>query len=162
MTFELETREVLKYLVFLYPVIHIGFGILIHRIALREYQDQVSGVDLSALFFHRLVYGLPHRVIMALVIMPLMVITYLLVNGLSHLAINKKAINWPKNAKYLGYYPAKIVQGEGGALWVWNGIIAIGVALDIAFGWSAFIPLTIIYIVACLVAYCPFLLSIKK
>lgn len=143
-----------------YAVVHFMFGFILHRVALKDYlatnekhknsdkYTQIKVLDISALFVHRMLFGLPHRILLFAVSIPIVLCCWLL-NLIAVLACGTNPkIKFPLR-RTLSYLDPAETGDVGPFAIAWTIITICGIGLDIYWGWTGFTVLTILY---CLLA----------
>lgn len=151
-TVEITVSDLIKYGIIAYPIVHVLFGFMVHRKSLKECiafnencEKSITNSTLSALFLHRVLFGLPHRLLMIL-LLPL-VLTVCLGRKIFAWAAYNKKVPFKFPTRLLTHtHPSYVGEaGTSALLWIWNIAICCGIAADVYWGWEAFIPLTILY-----------------
>lgn len=163
------TVNLLTVVVASYAIVHVLTGLSIHRSALKDYEayndlhmpdHRILPGEIIALFLHRLLFGLPHRIITLCLVLPLSYVIYVFCSAMSKVAMNKKP-SWGINPRMLKTVTA--VGGRGTRETLWMGLIltaALVVLGIVAFckakpecEWHVILISLTIYVVGCIVYY---------
>lgn len=137
------TVNLMTILVATYVVAHIVCGLVVHRRSLPVYrkfnednpgEKKIEDAHILPLFIHRMIFGLPHRLITLFVVCPAIFVVYICSKIMGQMEKNNRLSPRFFIPKTLERTDASEVVEMTGPAWAWNVISAIIVIITITTG----------------------------